>query len=563
MGEVPSQGFGCGVRSGSARARRTRGVTAMVSTLAAVILTTLGLAGSAPVGHAAQPVSPTVFVAGHGWGHGIGLAQYGAYGYALHGWHYDKIVAHYYPGTTLGPAPLKKVRVLLAQGTKRAVVSSSSPFVVRDGSGKSHKLPAGTQAFGPGLKLKLAAQQDAKALPGPLVFLPGADPLALGGRPYRGTLRVKAVGSALQVVNIIGLEPYLWGVVPSEMPDRWPAEALEAQAVVARTYALRHLHTGDFDLYPDTRSQVYGGIAAESPTASDAVNLTAGKVVLYQAGLADTYFFSSSGGKTADVQDVWPSSDPVPYLVSVPDPYDTLSPYHDWGPLRFTAGAVGRRLHVPGGLVDLHADVAPSGRVRTLTLVGASGERTLSGAVVRRALGLRSTWFQIGMLSLTQPSAPVVFGSQTRLAGLARGLDKLMLEARPYGGQWKPLASIAAKDGKISPRVAPKASTDYRLESGGIRSNPVHLAVAPLVRIAAGQDQTSLSGLARPLLPGAAVQIQRQGPRGWATVARTTVAADGSFTAAVTLSPGSYRARVVARHGFAVGVSKPLQVVAP
>jgi stage II sporulation protein D len=535
----------------------------MVSTLAAAILVALGLSSSAPVGHAAQPSSPTVFVAGHGWGHGIGLAQYGAYGYALHGWKYDKIVAHYYPGTTFGPAPLKKVRVLLVQGTKRAAVSSSSPFVVRDGSGKLHKLPAGSQTFGPGLKLKLAAQQTATALPGPLVFLPGADPLALGGRAYRGTLRVKSVGSVLQVVNFVGLEPYLWGVVPSEMPDRWPVEALEAQAVVARTYALSHLQKGDFDLYPDTRSQVYGGIAAESPAASDAVNLTAAQVVLYQGELANTFFFSSSGGRTADVQDVWPSSDPVPYLVSVPDPYDTLSPYHDWGPLRFTAAALGRKLHVPGRLVDLRGDVAPSGRVRTLTLVGANGERTLSGSVVRRALGLRSTWFQIGMLGLTKPSAPVVYGSQARLAGLARGLNKLTLEARPYGGQWGPLVSLAPKNGQVSPRVAPKASTDYRLVSGGIRSNSVHLVVAPLVRLIAGLDQTSLRGLARPLLPGAAVQIQRQGTNGWATVAKTAVVSDGTFTASVTLTPGTYRARLVAGRGFAVGVSKVLEVVAP
>src|SRR2546423_6465495 len=90
IGALPSQRFGCGVRSGSVRARRTHGVRAMVSTLAATILVALGLAGSAPVGLATQPSSPTVFVAGHGWGHGIGLAQYGAYGYALHGWRYDK-----------------------------------------------------------------------------------------------------------------------------------------------------------------------------------------------------------------------------------------------------------------------------------------------------------------------------------------------------------------------------------------------------------------------------------------------------------------------------------------
>ena len=106
-----------------------------------------------------------------------------------------------------------------------------------------------------------------KALPGPLLFSPGTAPLTLGGRGYRGSLRVKTTGSALQVVNVLGLESYLLGVVPSEMPNRWPAEALAAQAVVARTYALAHLAKGgDYDLYPDTRSQVYGGIAAESPS---------------------------------------------------------------------------------------------------------------------------------------------------------------------------------------------------------------------------------------------------------------------------------------------------------
>ena len=96
----------------------------MISTFAAAVLAALGLTGT-PAGPAAQS-SPAFFAAGHGWGHGVGLAQYGAYGYALHGWTYDQIVAHYYPGTNLGEAPLKRVRVLLAGGTKRVVVSSRS-----------------------------------------------------------------------------------------------------------------------------------------------------------------------------------------------------------------------------------------------------------------------------------------------------------------------------------------------------------------------------------------------------------------------------------------------------
>src|ERR671936_738950 len=399
----------------------------MVSTFTAAVLAALGVATGGPAGHAAQPVAPAFFVRGHGWGHGVGMPQYGAYGYALHGWTHQRIVAHYYPGTTIGQTQLKTVRVLLVPSASHVVVSSRSAFFVRDAAGKRYKLAAGSQTLGPGLKLKVAAATQPKALPGPLVFVPGADPLALGSRAYRGSFRVSVSGSAL-----------------------------------------RHLHGGDFDVYPDTRSQVYGGIAAESPAATDAVNKTAGEVVTYKGRLADTFFYSSSGGKTANVQDVWPKAAAVPYLVSVADPYDTLSPYHDWGPLRFTPGLLARRLHSPGRLVDLRPDVGASGRVRTLTVVGANGERTLGGSDVRRALGLRSTWFQIGLLGLTPPAAPMVFGSQAKLAGLARGVPRVTLEARAHGGQWKPFAPLVPKSGQISGAVSPKGSTDYRLASGAV-----------------------------------------------------------------------------------------------
>jgi stage II sporulation protein D len=557
----------------------SRGHEAMFSTLAAALLAALGLSGppaqhaTAATGpaslgrsgstaqHATAPSGPAFFVAGHGWGHGVGLAQYGAYGYALHGWSYDRIVGHYYPGTILGQAPVKRVRVLLVPGAKRVVISSRSPFTVRDRAGKTHKLPAGKQQLGPGLRLKLAASTEAKALPGPLVFSPGDASLALGGRSYRGTLRVTG-GKSVRVVNVVGLEPYLWGVVPSEMPDRWPAEALQAQAVVARTYALTHLQKGgDFDLYPDTRSQVYGGIPAEADPAREAVNATAGDVVLYKGELAQTFFFSSSGGRTANVQDVWYGSKPAPYLVSVPDPYDTLSPYHDWGPMRFSATRLGRKLGARGTLLDVRSDAALSGRVRSLTLVGSKGERTISGSKVRVALGLRSTWFTIGMLSLTPRAKPVLFGTQVRLAGVARGVPRVMLESRPYGGEWKQIAPLRSRGGQVAATLSPKVTTDYRISAGTLRSGVVRLAVAPSVQLSAAANRTAVTGLVKPLLPGASVQVQRQAGSVWTTVARTTVGSDGSFRASVNLTPGTYRARVVAGKGFAVGLSAILQIV--
>jgi len=531
----------------------------MVSTFAATLLAALGLAAPAAT-PAAKPAGGAFFVSGHGWGHGVGLAQYGAYGYALHGWTYDQIVAHYYPGTELGDAPVKRVRVLLSPAAKSVVISSKAPFAVVDGSGKSHKLPAGQQKLGPGLKLKLAA--NAKALPSPLLFAPGTAPLTLGGRTYRGSFRVTG-GKRVRVVNVVGLESYLYGVVPSEMPDRWPAEALKAQAVVARSYALSHLAgAGDFDLYPDTRSQVYGGIAAESQPARDAVDATAGKVALYDGQIAETFFFSSSGGRTANVQDVW-GSKPLPYLVSVPDPYDTLSPYHNWGPLKFGAARLGKKLGARGTLLDVRTDAAASGRVRTLTLVGTKGTRTISGSTARAAMGLRSTWFTIGAMTLTPPASPLEYGTTTRLAGVARGMPRVTLDARSYGGQWKPLAVLTSRNGKVTATVSPKVTTDYRISSGIVRSAVVRLSVAPSVRLNASTDRASVSGLVKPVFAGAAVQVQRQAPNGsWLTVAQATLGGDGSFRASLSLVPGTYRARVAPGNGFAPGVSPVLTVVA-
>jgi SpoIID/LytB domain protein len=373
---------------------------------------------------------------------------------------------------------------------------------------------------------------------------------------------VKPAGRGLQVVNVVALDSYLRGVVPSEMPNRWPAEALAAQAVVARTYALAHLHGGDFDVYSDTRSQVYGGIAAEAASTDDAVAETAGQVVLYNDELADTFFFSSSGGRTANVQDVW-GGDAVPYLVSVSDPYDTLSPYHNWGPFRFGSVALAKKLKVPGRVVDFRANVAPSGRVRTLTLIGTGGQRTVTGAAVRSALGLRSTWFRLGLLSLTAQTKTVAYGSTGRLAGVARGTSSVTLEERPYGGSWRSAGRLNVANGAVTVTVHPRLTTDYRLQSGGFRSGVVRVSVSPTVDLSAGTDFASVSGQVHPVLAGASVEIQRLDGSNWGTVATTSTDSNGAFSVALNLSPGSYRARATIGHGWAVGISQTLVVVAP
>src|SRR5437870_9288882 len=138
---------------------------------------------------------------GHGWGHGVGMGQYGAYGYAKHGLGYRSILAHYYPGTTIGSAPVRRVRILLVRGKAKLTISSTADFTVTDGTGETHDVAAGTVTFDSKLKLKVDAADKAQALPGPLLFAPGTAPLELD-RPYRGQIQVTVTeNNKLQAVN--------------------------------------------------------------------------------------------------------------------------------------------------------------------------------------------------------------------------------------------------------------------------------------------------------------------------------------------------------------------------
>jgi stage II sporulation protein D len=531
---------------------------AAIAAAAASAFTSGGSSAAAP---APRQGTPTFVVSGRGWGHGVGLSQWGAFGYAKEGATFDEILAHYYQGTQLGPAPVSRVRVLLAQGRKRVTVSSLAGFRVRDGAGVNHEVAAGPHTFGPGLRLRVDGAQKVRALPGPLLFLPGNSPLRLD-RPYRGQLLVSVTNGNLRVVNHVGLELYLYGVVPSEMPHTWLPEALKAQAVAARTYALAVRKTGsDFDLYPDVRSQVYRGIVGEKPSATAAVQATAGQIVLYQGQIAKTYFFSTSGGRTATVTDVWPSSEPVPYLVSVDDPYDSASPHHQWGPFTIKPGRIAKALRVPGRLLEVRMSINGSGRVRSVTGVGSAGEASATGADVRRALGLRSTWFRIGMLSLAPPTAPATYNSPATISGIARGLPSVLLEQRIGRGPWRMVGPVRpARDGTVSIATRPRETAQYRLASGKVRSGAVVLAVAPLVRFYALADPTTLRGYARPVLAGTSVVVQRLEGTAWRNLTRATIDANGDFTTQLALAPGSYRARLAPGRGFVPGVSPVLKV---
>jgi stage II sporulation protein D len=537
------------------------------SSLFAALLVAVSLAGSSTgaakhSGQKALPGSPTFVISGRGWGHGVGMAQWGAYGFAQQGVSYKDILAHYYRGTTLGPAPVSKVRVFLAQGRSRLTVSSLAPFTVRDGIGQLWHLPAGPQTFGPGLRIKTSDFPQPQQLPGPLSFIPAASPLRFADRPYRGQIQVSVVNGALRAVNVVGLEAYLYGVVPSEMPKTWLPEALKAQAVAARSYALAVRKTGSwFDLYPDTRSQVYLGIAHEAPSTTAAVNATAGQVVLYGGRVATTYFFSSSGGRTSASSEVWPSALPVPYLVSVNDPYDTISPYHRWGPFVISAARLRRVLHARGQLSDVTMQTGPSGRVQTVTAIGSQGDASTTGSDLRSALNLRSTWFRIGVLSLATPAAPVTYGKHVSLSGVARRLPSVRLDRRQPGTAWQSVGPISpGPGGSVTVSAKPREPTDYRLVSGSARSTTAHVSVAPLLRFHGMPNASTLRGFARPLFPGASVALQRLNGSTWTTFSRATIDANGDFQAHVNLTPGEYRARLAPGQGFVPGVSPTLKV---
>ena len=505
--------------------------------------------------------TPTFVITGRGWGHGVGMAQWGAYGYAQQGWTYDQILAHYYTGTTLGPAGVARVRVQLAVGRQHLTLGSPAPFTVRDGIGQLWHLPAGDQTFGPELLLRTTDVQQPQQLPGPLLFLPGTSPLRFAGRPYRGQFQVSVANGSLRAANSVPLEGYLYGVVPSEMPNTWLPEALKVQAVAARSYALAVRKTGSwFDLYADTRSQVYSGIAGEKPSTTAAVQETSGEVVLYGGKVATTYFYSSSGGRTAAADEVW-AGPPVPYLVSVDDPYDTISPHHRWGPFVVTAGRLGRALGSPGRLTDVRIAKAPSGWVKTVTAVGSQGESSVSGSDVRRALGLRSAWFRIGVLSLATPDTPVTFGGRVSLNGVARSLPEVTLQLRQHGAAWQQLGPVApGPNGSVTVAAKPRTPTDYRLASGTVRSRIAHVSVAPLVRFRGMKNASTLRGYTRPVFPGASVAVQRLDGSTWTTITRADIDANGNFLAHLPLNPGDYRARLAPGRGFVPGVSSTFRV---
>ncbi len=418
-----------------------------------------GLAGSvlaetpspslAPSTTSVTPLGDPVTFYGRGYGHGVGMSQYGARGRALAGQDAPTILAHYYQGTTISPIdPATRIRVLVlsrwaATDTRPLDIAGRISTWTIDGIAAvfppDARLRLGWSTAGPvgPWRLTVVAADGSLLYDAPsppdIVVRPASDEgrLQVASKAtrfnlYRGNLHVvlPLTSTRVSVVNDVTLDGYLGGVMPVEMPPSWPAAALQAQAVAARSFAARRLHpaTSFYDVPDDSSSQIYRGVLAEKPQTNAAIAATVGQVLMSGSVIANALFDSTGGGATESNENVFTTATgrvvarPVSYLRGSSDrapdgtAYDASSPYAVWATRTYarsqlSAWFAGDSRTNVGDLLalDLH-DRGVSGRLISVTLVGTAGTRRVSGEVFRAIFnearpstdpGLRSTLFDL------------------------------------------------------------------------------------------------------------------------------------------------------------------------
>ena len=340
--------------------------------------------------------------------------------------------------SALGTRADTTVRILLLRHQFQTVIASAGGLIVRPYQPGSATLltPDVTTVIdvrpqADGLLLAGTIQTQAKLLIAPLTDLP----VMVGGQPYRGAVFIERdTDGALSVINVVDLEQYLYSVVGSEVSASTPSSALQAQAVVARTYAVAHLGAHEdlgFDLHAGDRDQAYNGMSAESEPVVNAVDATRGVVMLYRNHLAQAYYSACDGGFTSDGHGL---NDPQPYLQAVRDPYCPMSPYLQWSAsisVSAFVDALNERAVVnpqlsAADLRDVRAGPADdSGRLQTIELITRHGTLSIEGTTFRSVAGnrlIKST--RIGSLSLAG-GVIRVYG-----AGYGHGVGMCQLGAR-------------------------------------------------------------------------------------------------------------------------------------
>lgn len=365
--------------------------------LVAVLITLCGMSlGS----HPAAAAESFTF-SGSGWGHGVGMSQWGARGMAEQGAAYDDIIRFYYTGASVqSRAVSDDLRVLVAQQQPSVTVTAVGGPIVLESIGT---VPNGSSVTftRSGSSIALSGALNTTSTTGVSIRYSGSSVrVSSTGETYRyGRLVVRSDTTGLRaIVSDLPMQQYLYGL--GEMSASWPREALRAQATASRTFAQKRRaeRTGaDFDLYGSVLHQAYTGTRHEDPRWTEAVDSTDQVVVTYQGNMVDTFYSASSGGHTENSEVVWYS--PLPYLRGKPDPFDKVAgnPHNSW-----TRTYSGQQLGAWFGLgtvtsVQILGDTGVSGRVdkATIRLTGTGGTRDVSGPSFRSTVNANSPSAQL------------------------------------------------------------------------------------------------------------------------------------------------------------------------
>lgn len=468
-----------------------RVLTGAIAAAGMLVTSALPAAADEANGEAGSVVAPVVtdeltFV-GHGWGHGRGMGQYGALGYAIdHGWTYDQILGHYYGGAHLAfdvGNPLITVELTALTGTDTivtapnltvngAAVGAGAVLIHRTGAG-AFSVSVGPSCGGP--------WTDAGSVGSGAVVATTANPNQMGNllrvctasttRGYRGSLTVVDAGGTAYTINTLPTEDYLRGVVPRESPSSWGTagggkgmEALKAQAVAARSYALASgSRTSGAKTCDTTACQVYGGAylwpygdvmtVLDAATTDAAILSTFAQVMRFDGSgaLARTEFSSSTGG--------WTAGGTFPAVVDDGD--DTASnPNHTWVATK-TSAQVSAALGVGAirsiAVTGRNGFGAEGGRTTQVTVVTTDGvAHTFSGNTVRSALGLKSDWFTVSGIALgaAQSVVRALYEDILGRSPDAAGLDGWSADVLRTGSAWSTASGLAESTERLRTMVA-------------------------------------------------------------------------------------------------------------
>jgi stage II sporulation protein D len=312
----------------------------------------------------------------------------------------------------IAPATALDLRVAIQQNVKQINVGSSTKAIVRDESGRALGEIQGMNGF------TAQAKGGSVALDrwnGGAIWVEPTEGgvVWVGDRWYRGRALLVPTGSGLTAVNYVDLEQYLYSVLGSEMNGNWPQEALKAQAVSARSYALYQRQRSAstvFDVGDTDSWQVYTGVDRESVGTQMAVEATKGQVLTHNGQIINAVFHSSSGGCIDNVEEVW--TQPLPYLRAKKD-FDQGAPVFQWSK-PFSRDQLSRRITGVGEVISMEPEqVTTCGRIVSMRVKGDKGVRSISGDSLRAALDLRSTFFRVipqgGQAAKSSKPSPVSF----------------------------------------------------------------------------------------------------------------------------------------------------------